>query len=276
MQQQVIVIYAGYEQGKTFKKLMRKTQDWFYLCHGNKGNGNGIQLFGRLASDAKPFTRNGKRWGWKRKYDLKTWRITRSGYLKDKRKWAPGGNSTCQLVPEEDLPEFEKKILVPFFNIRRRDLLDGTKASTEATSTRLPSFSPEFAGHKSYARRGWIETISTHGIVMSALAANLRKLGLRVANDRPRDLYVFSPNLQVSALFEAKTDTSTTSIYQGIGQLMFHGAAQSTPPKRVLVLPNAPKMKTCAALKRLGISVLYYQWKGETPTFKHLSEVFRG
>ena len=273
LRDQVIVIYAGYEQGRTFYKDIL-IKDWFYLCHGNKGKDTGIQLFGTVASGAESFIRRGRRW-WKRKYDLKTWRITRSGYLKDKRAWTPGGNSTCRLVPEKELPDFQKKILRPFFNLRVQDLLDKTNLFPERTSNKLPSFSPEFSGHKSYATRGQIESDSVHGIVMSALAANLRKLHVSFANDRPRDLYVFSPNLRMSALFEAKTETSTTSIYQGIGQLMFNGAAESPPPKRVLVLPNAPNSRTRAALMRLGISVLYYRWKRNVPTFEGIHELFR-
>ena len=61
LKEQVIVIYAGYEQGHSFNEKMRK-HDWFYLCHGNKGKGNGIQLLGRVASGAKPFRRGAKKW----------------------------------------------------------------------------------------------------------------------------------------------------------------------------------------------------------------------
>ena len=65
-----------------------------------------------------------------------------------------------------------------------------------------------------------------------------------VANDVPRDLYVFSFKGRVRMLFEAKTDLSTSSIYGAVGQLMLHAAVEPKEPRLIFVAPGTPKPKT--------------------------------
>lgn len=74
-------------------------------------------------------------------------------------------------------------------------------------------------------------------------------------------------------LFEVKTDTNTTSIYTGLGQLMLHGAREDVSPRRILVVPGEPDATTREALMRLGVSVLSYTWKDSSPEFLGLVEV---
>lgn len=135
------------------------------------------------------------------------------------------------------------------------------------------SFSPEFSGtRRGYRVQGTIESRCDHGLVISTLAEQLEQRGLKVGNDNFRDLFI-RKNGQLTHLFEAKTDVSRSSIYTAIGQLMFHSAAQAVPPKRVLVLPGAPKPETALALKQLGIMVLTYHWTAGKPSFKTLEKV---
>jgi hypothetical protein len=88
-------------------------------------------------------------------------------------------------------------------------------------------------------------------------------------------LFVVSNRGQVQILFEAKTDTGTSSIYGGVGQLMLHGVAESSVPMRVLVLPGAPKLKTRLALKKLGIEVLTYSQQHDGFGFARLDRVLK-
>ena len=115
-------------------------------------------------------------------------------------------------------------------------------------------FRPEFQGVKKYKRKqGRIEAECNHGLVITRLAEEVERLGYTVANDRARDLFIPSACNHARVLFEAKTDLATTSIYTAIGQLMFHGARQEEPPKRVFVVPGAPKESTRTALARLNM-----------------------
>jgi hypothetical protein len=156
------------------------------------------------------------------------------------------------------------------------------KSGTKNSKGRLPqsslltSFTPEFSGQrKSYQTKGDIVAECDHGPVISALAKELEARNLRYGNDRLRDLFVVSNGGKMKILFEAKTDLGTSSIYSAVGQLMLHGAAGITAPNRVLVVPGTPKSKTHAALKKLGIVVLAYEWTRKGARFPKLSQVLR-
>jgi len=131
-------------------------------------------------------------------------------------------------------------------------------------------FTPEFSSTRaSYAVEGSVEARCNHGLVVDALRTALGGQGLKrfVGNDQHRDLFVATLCGSRTVLFEVKTDDSSTSIYTGIGQLMLHGAIERKAPTRVLVLPAAPVSKTQTALRRLGVSVLKYQWVDAKPVF---------
>jgi len=144
------------------------------------------------------------------------------------------------------------------------------KVTVPAKST----YSPEFGGRKrGYRVPGNVESDCDHGLVVNALAEYLKKAAFgNVGNDRARDLYVLSKSGKLRFLFEAKTDLSTSSIYQGVGQLVYHSTV--TPAaKRLLVLPGVPNAKTRAVLDAIGIDVLTYRLDGARPVFKNLKEV---
>ncbi|MBI1749673.1 MAG: hypothetical protein HY234_01005 [Acidobacteria bacterium] len=143
--------------------------------------------------------------------------------------------------------------------------------------SKLPaSFKAEFSGRRrSYKPKGTVLSECDHGLLISALAEELEKRNLKYGNDRLRDLFVVSVRGQLQILFEAKTDLGTASIYGGVGQLMLHGAAQSSVPKRILVVPGIPKPKTRAALKKLGIVVLTYEQNTDSFKFVKLDHVLQ-
>lgn len=138
-----------------------------------------------------------------------------------------------------------------------------------------PEFNPEFAGRRRrFSVQSEIEALCTHGRVVNALADALRHLGFNFGNDR-RDLFVPAQNGHPGFLFEAKTDLSTTSIYQAIGQLLYHAAARTQSPHLVLVAPASPSERTRHVLEHLGISVLVYDWQEQRPSFRSLTDILR-
>ena len=74
-------------------------------------------------------------------------------------------------------------------------------------------------------------------------------------------------------LFEVKTDVSSTSIYQGVGQLMMDGPARGSQTNLSLVVPGEPTSETENGLKKLGIDVLSYKWSRNKPMLTNLDEV---
>jgi hypothetical protein len=199
--------------------------------------------------------------------------------------WHPHGN--WQVVQCPDGVETEMIVIgrVDGKNLptQMAQFVREVKSFKEATSTgkmqkdsvsAKPTFSPEFTGRKrGYRVTADIESDCNHGLVVNALAEHLEKEAFgKVGNDRARDAYVLSNGGKLRFLFEAKTDLSTSSIYQGIGQLVFHNTI--TPAtKRFLVLPGAPNAKTRAVLAAIGICVLTYRLDGARAVFENLKEV---
>lgn len=133
-------------------------------------------------------------------------------------------------------------------------------------------FTPEFEGQRhGYTPAGEIEARCEHGTVVRRLYEALTDAGHKAVNDR-RDLYILA-NDEVTHLFEVKTDVSTTSLYQGVGQLMLHGAGLTPLPRRILVVPSQPNDETKRALTRLEIAVLVYDWADGQVKFAHLANV---
>jgi hypothetical protein len=148
------------------------------------------------------------------------------------------------------------------------------EAQQEPTPPVKPEFNEEFSGQRrGYLVRSIIEANCDHGPIVSALARALQAIGFKVANDKNRDLYVAGRNGEMKALFEAKTDVSTGTIYQAIGQLLYHSASQNPPPTLVMVLPATPAAITKRVLERLQIKVLVFGWQEHQPTFNNLTEI---
>lgn len=140
----------------------------------------------------------------------------------------------------------------------------------------LKTFSPEFSGpRKSYRQTDVIKSQVNHGLIIDALLDLLETRGLKTTNDNLRDLFIYDDAGSMTVLFEVKTDTSTTSIYGAIGQLMYHGAVQKVPPKRVLVIPDDPKLETTNVLNRLGIGVITYRWKEGDVVFSYVDDILK-
>lgn len=143
-------------------------------------------------------------------------------------------------------------------------------------SQRRDGFSPEFAGRRrAYELKEPIESLCDHGLVTNTLARALEEMGIAHGNDALRDLHVPAAGA-MRVLFEVKTNLDRGSIYQGVGQLMLHGAAQARSPLRVLVVPGRPSAKTRRALRAIGVTSLEYGWYRGKPVFPGLRRVVGG
>ena len=189
-------------------------------------------------------------------------------------RW-PDGRET-ELIPIGQIDDKHLPEQIAHFVYEVRQFKEGTSSQKGRLSPILlpHSFRPEFSGQrKGYKTSGTIISWCDHGLIISALAAELEKRKLKYGNDHPRDLYIVSDDGAIKVLFEAKTDVATSSVYGAVGQLMLHGAAESVAIERVLVLPQAPKPETRSALAKLGIKVLTYARRKKGFSFRNLPSV---
>ena len=145
------------------------------------------------------------------------------------------------------------------------------KNSSAAISSATDKFTPEFSGlRSSYSIPETIEATVDHGPVVFELSRAIRAAGHEPFSDQQRDLFVTDGKDQMATLFEVKTDVSTTSIYQAVGQLMLNGYGQQPKVEKILVVPKKPTKETEQALKKLCIKVLTYDWKENKPIIPSL------
>lgn len=129
-------------------------------------------------------------------------------------------------------------------------------------------FSNEHFG-KNEVGRSKITVNRIHGIVVNALAKTLEEKGLKVGNDRNRDLFIFKGN-KIKTLFEIKANSSTQSLYAAVGQLLIYSIPIVTKVKLVMVVPNKLTNTVTNRLNHWGIDILYYSWENDEPQFKGL------
>lgn len=137
-------------------------------------------------------------------------------------------------------------------------------------SVEIEDIGEEFEGTKTYTVTRQIDAACDHGIIVNHLRRRLREQGYSTGKDVFRDLYVHRKG-HITSLFEVKPDTSTTSIYGAVGQLLIHGIVLASQPKLVFVAPEELSVQTRSKLKKIGIGVLGYRWVDGEPDFPGLA-----
>lgn len=117
-----------------------------------------------------------------------------------------------------------------------------------------------------------IQSDGRHGVVVEALYNELKSIGKEGYNTKAVDLFLVDLSLKITHLFEVEIRPTTTSLYEAVGQVMFHGALESAP-QRIVVLPASVEGDTAKRLDRLGIKVLHYRNRRGKPQFHNLEAV---
>lgn len=115
------------KQGKNYIEV--PLGDLFYLCHGNEN----LPLIGQFTSAAEPCDKGD---GWlQRSYRILKHSTKQGGYQGAQKGWTPNYRSTFKKVSPNDLPQFEKTLLKPFFDT---DLAELAALSGELSSIQAP------------------------------------------------------------------------------------------------------------------------------------------
>ena len=234
-------------------------------------------LFVRDAEGGIYFTHSGKLGGGRKGIGKSNFLASYRGGL-ETVDWPTGQPTEVIVLGRIDSPRLPLQISNFIQEVKRFKALVGTQGGTRIApppapaATTEPGFNPEFSGkRKGYKARTEIEARCDHGIVINTLADLLEKAGLDPKNDQNRDLFINTRPGVMQVLFEAKTYLATSTIYQAIGQLLYHSAGQSPPPRLVMVLPRTPDQPTARVLKSLNIEVLAYELTEGKPNFPDIN-----
>lgn len=102
---------SGKTQAEDFIKA--PIGDYFYLTHGNTG----MYLIGQFTGPANLFSKYGDGW-LQRRFEFISPAVKKDAYSGEHKWWSPNDNSTFTKVPPNELKQFEKEILIPFFNVK--------------------------------------------------------------------------------------------------------------------------------------------------------------
>lgn len=164
-----------------------------------------------------------------------------------------------------------------YFHRQVKNFIEEVKRIKELNKTPIKflndfNFLKEKYGRTEKAQKANCVIDRTHGIVVNALADELRKRKLNVGNDSNRDLFVYKNNT-ITSLFEVKTTCSTQSLYSAVGQLIIYSIPILSTVKLYIVLPDRLNETVARKLKTLGIIPLYYRWVNEEVVFNKLDSV---
>jgi hypothetical protein len=128
-------------------------------------------------------------------------------------------------------------------------------------------FSPEFSGRKgAYTPRDRIEPEADHGLIVNALADELKSRGFRVGNRGVIDLYA-EKKRKGQVVFEVKTSGDLASCYTATGQLLFNAKRLGGNPKMVGVFPTGIPVHVNGIFRQIGIDLLTFGWSNGKPDF---------
>jgi hypothetical protein len=175
------------------------------------------------------------------------------------------------LVGELNSKHFPKQVANFIGEILRVKHLDDGETAANFDLSDF-NYTDEHSGQTVTERNDPIIIERTHGIVVNALAQELRNRELKIGNDRNRDLFIHNRG-QITTLFEIKTSSSTQCLYSAVGQLLLYSIPIGTKVNLVAVLPDELSKTVSKRFHSLGINLLYYEWKNDEPKFTNIDDL---
>ena len=138
--EQKVIVVAGDKEVEKLKSM--RFGDYFYLHHGNKSDGQGIKLLGRIIDydyEPCPTKQNWFQRHYKMLFPINGVPMTGKIYNDIPKGYAPNflggsGSATIHEIPKDQSNDFEQRILIPFFGIEIKDLPDLWSSETNTQS----------------------------------------------------------------------------------------------------------------------------------------------
>lgn len=176
------------------------------------------------------------------------------------------------LVGELSSPHFPRQVVNFINEISRVKNIEEEKTATKFAGLSDFNYTAEHFGKTTVENDAATTINRTHGIVVNALAEELKNKGHQVGNNKNMDLFIHKKGL-ITALFEIKTSSETQSLCTAAGQLIIYSVPIKNEVPLIAVLPDKLNNETEKQLTAHGITPLYYQWNGDMPSFKGIDSL---
>lgn len=169
------------------------------------------------------------------------------------------------LVASFDNPRFAEQIADFVHEVER---IKVAPATAKAPASLEAVFKEEFFGVKKVSSTSR-QTVSNsdHGLIVNTLAKSLKDKGIAVGNTHYVDLFILDSAGNPTVLFEVKTDSTSTQVYEALGQLYFHSAKIKAKCRLIAVFPSNVSQEIRDAFSNLGIQLLTYNFTNNLPVF---------
>lgn len=184
-----------------------------------------------------------------------------------------GVENTVALISALNSSRFVRQVSQFIHEVNRIKGIASARPTQTETSGDDYEFRKEFAGKKQYIIGKDIEAKCDHGLIVNDLASVLQHHGIKVKNDRNRDLYIVNSGDEITAIFEIKPDISTTSLYSAVGQLLLNSVNLPKRPRLFLTIPKKVSKIIKGKLNKLGIELLIFRWSGDKAVFTGLDSL---
>jgi hypothetical protein len=134
-------------------------------------------------------------------------------------------------------------------------------------------FSEELVGKEYCKSERTYDVECDWGLVVHDLASLLEGQGRKVANDGDKNLFIVDPAGRIDAIFEVEVDQMAKSLYAGAARLLLNSVNLSPRPRLILVVPGQPDKTFENKLRRMGIELLFFDWRGEKAVFPNLEKL---
>lgn len=136
------------------------------------------------------------------------------------------------------------------------------------------SFREDLIGSEMPLPEDEIVSACDHDLVVSELAAALKRQKIKIGNDMESELFVVDTSEnRISHIFEVVTEAKEKNIMAATGKLLLQTSTAAVNPLAVLVLPADKMTHYEQELQGINICVIGFQWQEEKAIFSGLEKI---
>jgi len=185
------------------------------------------------------------------------------------------GDSISQVAVIGDLKSGRFALQVAQF-VKKIEILKSSAAASVQTEMDFSeiTFREDLIGSTTPSAEDEIVSACDHDLVVSELAAQLRRQKIKIGNDTESELFTVDPaENRISHIFEVLTDTKEKNVLAAAAKLLLQASAAALNPVPVLVLPEDNMSHYEQELRRINISVMGFHWQEEKVVFSGLEKI---
>ena len=185
------------------------------------------------------------------------------------------GDSLSQVAVIGDLKSSRFALQAAQF-VKKIEILKSSAAASIQTEMDFSeiTFREDLIGSSTPSAEDEIVSACDHDLVVSELAAQLRRQKIKIGNDTESELFTVDPaENRIAHIFEVLTDTKEKNVLAAAAKLLLQTSAAALNPIPVLILPEDNLSHYEQELRRINIFVIGFHWQEEKVVFSGLEKI---